>query len=254
MIYTVLSFDDSHYLNSKCADLLDKYHLRGTFYIDTLRVSPELSEDIKQISEFNEIGSHSITHRDLTKLSKQEKIHECAESKEALERIIGKPVTSFAYPYGRVDAEAIDVVRNFYDNARSTAKGQVTIDRELFRIGVTLVASTTYGYAGYFAALKSLKLQNLLFRPDSIAKERNWVRLASALIDKLNKEVKDGEMRTFHLLLHADHIEARNEWNKLEEVFNMIATLNNSKNLTVTEYATECKSYNEDKIRIKSDL
>lgn len=245
MLFSLFSFDDTHYLNSKCSDLLDKYSLKATFYMDTLRISPRLGEDVKRISEFNEIGSHSITHRDLTKLSLEEVIHECVKSKETLEKLTGKPVTSFAYPYGRVNAEVINVVRNYYHNARGTREGRISIDNDIFRLGITFNASS-HGYKGTFRLSKSLKLYRLLFRPDLISGARkDWLMLAASLIDRFDKEVEEGESRVFHLMLHADHIEARSEWNKLEEIFNRVSSLNKSKNLTVTEYANECKSYFE---------
>ena len=37
MIYIVLSFDDASRYIIKCAKLLDKYNLKGTFYLDIKR-------------------------------------------------------------------------------------------------------------------------------------------------------------------------------------------------------------------------
>ena len=47
-----------------------------------------------------EIGAHTVTHSVLSASSDQEQIAEILESKRLLEEILGKPVTSFSYPYG----------------------------------------------------------------------------------------------------------------------------------------------------------
>jgi peptidoglycan/xylan/chitin deacetylase (PgdA/CDA1 family) len=50
--------------------------------------------------DFIEIGSHTIRHADLAEVDDEQAYREMAESKRVLEEIIGRPVTSFAYPYG----------------------------------------------------------------------------------------------------------------------------------------------------------
>jgi peptidoglycan/xylan/chitin deacetylase (PgdA/CDA1 family) len=45
-----------------------------------------------------EIGSHTNTHADLSQAGAQDAYAEMASSKEALERLLDRPVTSFAYP------------------------------------------------------------------------------------------------------------------------------------------------------------
>ena len=52
-------------------------------------------------NRYIEIGAHTITHPVLSALPVSEQKNEIEASKAALERIIGKPVTSFAYPYGK---------------------------------------------------------------------------------------------------------------------------------------------------------
>jgi peptidoglycan/xylan/chitin deacetylase (PgdA/CDA1 family) len=52
-------------------------------------------------NRYIEIGAHTITHPVLSSLPVSEQRNEIESSKAALERIVGKPVTSFAYPYGK---------------------------------------------------------------------------------------------------------------------------------------------------------
>ncbi len=49
------------------------------------------------------IGSHSLTHASLPNCSDAELARELGESKLRLEDLLGAPVTSFAYPWGKVD-------------------------------------------------------------------------------------------------------------------------------------------------------
>ena len=47
-----------------------------------------------------EIGSHAVTHRSLGRISIEQAEEEIRKSRAELERELGVPVTSFAYPYG----------------------------------------------------------------------------------------------------------------------------------------------------------
>ncbi|HWP47980.1 MAG TPA: trifunctional glycosyltransferase/class I SAM-dependent methyltransferase/polysaccharide deacetylase [Candidatus Limnocylindrales bacterium] len=61
-------------------------------------------DEIHQLQkEGVEFGAHSATHRPLTALSITEIVREGARSRAILQRGLGRPVTSFAYPYGEVD-------------------------------------------------------------------------------------------------------------------------------------------------------
>jgi peptidoglycan/xylan/chitin deacetylase (PgdA/CDA1 family) len=53
-----------------------------------------------------EIASHSRSHRDLTTGSDEELAAEVAGSRRDLEAVLGRPVLTFCYPYGRLDARA----------------------------------------------------------------------------------------------------------------------------------------------------
>lgn len=61
-----------------------------------------------------EIGAHTMTHPVLSILPRESQRTEIAESKQKLEAILGRPVTSFAYPFGgrqHYTAETIRLVR-----------------------------------------------------------------------------------------------------------------------------------------------
>jgi peptidoglycan/xylan/chitin deacetylase (PgdA/CDA1 family) len=58
-----------------------------------------------------EVGAHSVTHALLPALAADEQREEIARSKRDLERILGRPVTRFAYPYGARAPEVVAHVR-----------------------------------------------------------------------------------------------------------------------------------------------
>lgn len=59
-----------------------------------------------------EIGSHGLTHVDLTRADDALLTAETAESRALLEELTGRAVTGFCYPYGTVDRRAVDAVRD----------------------------------------------------------------------------------------------------------------------------------------------
>jgi len=74
-------------------------------------ITAELRQAYRTVSEaeahelannrYIEIGAHTITHPVLSALPVSEQRYEIESSKTTLERIITRPVTSFAYPYGK---------------------------------------------------------------------------------------------------------------------------------------------------------
>jgi peptidoglycan/xylan/chitin deacetylase (PgdA/CDA1 family) len=58
-----------------------------------------------------EIGSHTVTHADLTSLSDREALRELVQSRRALERRLGHPVQWLAYPFGACDGRTERLVR-----------------------------------------------------------------------------------------------------------------------------------------------
>ncbi|MGW0705282.1 polysaccharide deacetylase family protein [Streptomyces sp. NPDC002643] len=59
-----------------------------------------------------EIGSHGLTHVDLTKADDETLRAETAGSRARLSELIDAPVHGFCYPYGTVDQRAADAVRD----------------------------------------------------------------------------------------------------------------------------------------------
>ncbi|MGJ5896869.1 polysaccharide deacetylase family protein [Streptomyces niveiscabiei] len=59
-----------------------------------------------------EIGSHGLTHVDLTKADDATLAAETAESRSRLQNLLKTDVTGFCYPYGTIDERAVTAVRD----------------------------------------------------------------------------------------------------------------------------------------------
>ncbi|MFH1313994.1 MAG: polysaccharide deacetylase family protein [Candidatus Eisenbacteria bacterium] len=55
-----------------------------------------------------EIGSHTLSHRDLTRLGEESLRQELRDSKRIIEDHLNKPVTSISYPFGSFSRKVVD--------------------------------------------------------------------------------------------------------------------------------------------------
>ena len=88
---------------------LKRISATATFFIvtDFLDTPNYLTKkQVKYLSdEGMEIGSHSKSHPNFLMLSPDKRLEELCKSKEILENIIGKPISTFSFPYGFFDDE-----------------------------------------------------------------------------------------------------------------------------------------------------
>jgi peptidoglycan/xylan/chitin deacetylase (PgdA/CDA1 family) len=87
---------------------------------------------------FVEIGSHTVTHPVLSALPAALQKDEVQQSKASLEEVLGRAVTSFAYPYGarcNYTDETVKIVQEAgYACACSTLEGVVERDADRFQL------------------------------------------------------------------------------------------------------------------------
>lgn len=107
----VLTFDDGYSNNyDTLYPLLKANGFTAAIFVQTNKVDVDkrflTSSQIKELSDNGiEIGSHTVSHKDLTTLSSEEKFKELNDSKDFLEGILHKKVNYIAYPYGSADNE-----------------------------------------------------------------------------------------------------------------------------------------------------
>jgi peptidoglycan/xylan/chitin deacetylase (PgdA/CDA1 family) len=85
-----------------------------------------------------EIGAHTVNHPSLSLLPLKSQRHEILESKARLEDLVGFPVTSFAYPYGKrsdYSAQTVTLLQESgFTCACSNFPGTVTRSTDAFQI------------------------------------------------------------------------------------------------------------------------
>ena len=109
--FTVIVFLVAGYINRTCLNDSDSEPMLKT-------------EQIKEMAEAGiDFGSHSFSHRSLTKLDAEELEKEVKESKTVLEKLLGKQIESFCYPHGAFNETVKKIVQQYYKAAFSTKEG-----------------------------------------------------------------------------------------------------------------------------------
>jgi peptidoglycan/xylan/chitin deacetylase (PgdA/CDA1 family) len=126
----VLTFDDGYRdFYTDAYPILKKYNVKATEYIISGFLGYPNNMDawmVKQIAADGlvEIGAHTVDHSWLKGIADTTLSYEVNQSKKTLEDLIGKPVVSFAYPYGAFDVAAIRTVSSAgFTSAVSTIPG-----------------------------------------------------------------------------------------------------------------------------------
>jgi peptidoglycan/xylan/chitin deacetylase (PgdA/CDA1 family) len=105
----VITFDDGYRdVLDHAAPVLHRLRMPATVYVITERLigapdflTPAMLRRLERLG--GEIGSHTVTHAELTDLSDARALSELVRSRKALEQRLGHPVQWLAYPCGAVD-------------------------------------------------------------------------------------------------------------------------------------------------------
>jgi len=156
----LITFDDGYRdVLGKAAPVLHRLHMTASEFVITGRVSgpdpsfltwPMLTR-LQRLGVV--IGSHTITHRDLTRLSSAELWRELSGSRAALERHLHHPVQWLAYPFGAEDRAVVAAaLRAGYVLGFTTEGGEVQSGAAPLLLRREEVVDTT-GVAGLAALL-----------------------------------------------------------------------------------------------------
>jgi peptidoglycan/xylan/chitin deacetylase (PgdA/CDA1 family) len=106
-----ITFDDGHSSDLIAARELRRRGLQATFFVNWSRLERAGFLNCRQVVELERqgfgIGSHGLTHVGFAGLTPDEVRRELAGSKERLERLLGKPVTGLAVPYGSYNSQVV---------------------------------------------------------------------------------------------------------------------------------------------------
>lgn len=252
-VVVTTSWDDGHKLDLKLAGLLEKYSLKGTFYVAPknreFSQKDLLTENqIIKLSKKFEIGAHTLTHpllpndvqtriyKMLVKIykkarnkqytiypniSEDEAKKEIWGSKTYLERLINKKITSFCYPAGRHNKNIEKLVKQAgFAYAR-------TVDEYCFSMPKNKLTSGTSIHA--YPHLRDMlpKARFSKWNLNKFKENMDWEKLAKNMFDGVHR---DGGV--FHLWGHSWLIDEEKDWGKLEKVFAYISGRKNVDYLT----------------------
>lgn len=216
------SWDDGHPLDLRVAELLEKYGLRGTFYVPLENSRPMLSPaQIRDLSTRFEVGAHTVHHVVLTTLPKERARAEITESRSQVEEITGKPCSVFCFPSGRYSSAHLQMLSDAgFSGARTVEL--LSLDRPYGHNGLVLIPTTVQAYRHtaftYFRnAAKRFRYKALW----SLFGQKGSGDWAAAAIALLARARETGGV--FHLWGHSWEIEEAGEWAALERVFAAMA-------------------------------
>ena len=159
----MLTFDDGYRgIARVAAPIMSTYGFVGTAYVITDRIVRNPAADPTWLT-WNQlrileqrgwdIGSHTVAHTEIPRLSEADAMQTLRRSRRALERNLGHPVQWFCYPAGRVDAKSVEWVRRAgYVLATTTESGDVLSASDPLRLPRVRVSNST-GVRGLAAAL-----------------------------------------------------------------------------------------------------
>jgi peptidoglycan/xylan/chitin deacetylase (PgdA/CDA1 family) len=133
----LLTFDDgSESTYSAALPILQRYGFTGVSYVVLNYIGIPRYMTVEQIRALYaagwEIGSHGLSHIDLTSSPRKQEA-EVSESRKRLEKWLGVPVTSFAYPFGVYDDDSLYYVHLAgYIAAMGLGKGSLQGQNNLF--------------------------------------------------------------------------------------------------------------------------
>jgi len=209
-----VSIDDGHPLDLKAAEILGKKNIHTTFYIPIKNSTGRPTLNRKQIKWLSEqpnfeIGGHTYNHIDLTKVPLNVAEEEMRSGKEALEDIIGKPVTTFAWPWGRYNSNLVKRARGIgFHNCRSAAT-----------LNLNVYGGKSFLWHPNLHIYPHMRLRGMisgLIRGDVYTFVTRLKRIRHTYLEEL--EVLNLVGKPTHVWFHSWEIEELNMWSSIENL------------------------------------
>lgn len=123
-----VTFDDSFQsAYDNAFPLLTQYGVASTHYVISGLLEQPGRLTVDELLEMKaagcEIGSHTVTHPDLTVISQPDLDNEVDDSERTISSDIASTVTDFAVPYGRYNDQVLSSIRHQYSSNRTTDEG-----------------------------------------------------------------------------------------------------------------------------------
>ena len=222
-----VTYDDGVLQDVRFVALLNKYNLKGTFNLNSGLMESEFEwthesgKVIKRLSkekavslyQGHEIASHTLTHPYMHDLSEQEILHELQEDKANLEKLFGREVKGFAVPFDYYSERIENCVRQ-----------------------------CGFSYARISQESRSFAPQTDYF---------NWkatVFHTDPELEQLTRQFieSDEELAIFQIVGHSYDLDVEELWDRIENVFRMIASHDDILPMTTIEIVEHLRSLSGD--------
>lgn len=220
MKYFLISFDDNTVHDRRVVELLNKYALKGTFFINSGTIGKPGYIDRKELKSLykgHEIGSHTINHTNLIDLDVQEIIHQIEGDIEFLEVYSNQKVEGFAYPFGEYNDTIIKVVQKlelkYARTSRNTKKTEAPHD--------------------FYKWHPTMHYSGLAYDTNDRERRNRGIQF---MFHKFDQFMEDPDAELFHLWLHSWELkEDKFKWDQLERLFRLVS-IEEVEVLTYKEY------------------
>lgn len=164
----VTSWDDGNIKDLQVMDILLKYGMKGTFYMNR---KSEMNSHLQELeAKGMEVGSHSWSHPAFYNSSPKRCLDEAVEMRRFLEKELNHPVISFAYPYNYEsanDAHGDYVLRSLREAGYWSGRVTTIGDNRIDSIAQPLAMSPNFHFRVGVAKTKD-KFEQLIKKSGSI--------------------------------------------------------------------------------------
>ncbi|OOE13199.1 polysaccharide deacetylase [Fictibacillus arsenicus] len=107
----ILTFDDGpSSVLVLILDILKKHEVKAMFFWQS-RLLHKHRPWKRVLDDGHIIGGHSLRHRDLTRLSYKEQLHDIKSNKRHIEQLTGQQMKYFRPPYGQFNEDTLEVLK-----------------------------------------------------------------------------------------------------------------------------------------------
>lgn len=150
MLHLTASIDDGCKYDWKIADLFLQFNIPVTYYVTVNHRSLAMAKNTEPIDNREikrmlksgvELGSHTVTHSLLTRISQDQALSEIVDSKRMLENMFDEKISKFCYPRGYANAWIETAVEQAgYKSARGVTVGSLLPTENKYYQATTLHA------------------------------------------------------------------------------------------------------------------
>ena len=215
--YFLLSFDDGTVYDRRFVELLNRYHIKGTFnlnsglegfvwyYEDRFPVQRQILSEVGELYRGHEIASHSLHHHWLNSLTPPQISREIGEDCATLKRIFQLKEIGFGVPFTACGEREIRVIRKYVRYIRLSEYAEnFDLPRDPYHIPIHALYN------------------------DADIREK-LTRFAQS----------DLEEALFVMAGHSYELEVLNHWDYMEELLQFLSGFG-FENLTTMEFVNKC--------------